>query len=116
MNKTAKTMKKCETEIINLKTKLVQNVSDSLPTAISTILTAMDFSRDIHHPEIDCNEHIIARINQETGELCHFLVHFQDFDLIYRILYYLEAYLTTNKEFLEETTIDELKFLINYLR
>lgn len=115
MNKTTKAMKKREAHIAKLKTKLVQGVSDSIPTAINTILTAMDFHRDIHRPEIDCNEHVIARINQETGELCNFLVHFQDYHFIYRILYYLEAYLTTNKDVLNEESIDELKYLINYL-
>lgn len=57
----------------------------------------------------------LARVNQETGELVDFLMYFEDYNDIAIIVRTLEAYLTTNREYLNECRINDLERIIKYL-
>ena len=52
--------------------------------------------------------------DDETGELIDYLVYFPDSSTVLKIKDYLEAYLITNREVLEEDKIGELEGLIRY--
>lgn len=56
----------------------------------------------------------IFTISQETGECTDYLVYIPEYNTIHRIKYYLDAYLTTNRDVLEESEIGELEGLLRY--
>lgn len=58
----------------------------------------------------------LHRIDPVTGECIDYLIYFPDSDKIHKIHYYLEAYLITNRDVLEEDKIGELEGLIRYFR
>lgn len=115
MKNTAKTLKKLKKRISKLENKLVTNIQDSLSYSMDIVITATDFYEKIGVTDKIVEHNRVAKIDPETGEICHYLYYFRDFNDIYRIIYYLDAYLTTNKDVLDEEQIDELKRLIDYL-
>lgn len=69
---------------------------------------------ELHTNEIDTYKNGCFRIDQETGECVDYLIYFPNYDYISRIRYYLNAYLTTNREFLEPKDIVKLEKLLEY--
>lgn len=57
----------------------------------------------------------IARIDNETGGLVDYLVYFPEYDMLRKTVHYLEAYLITNRDVLEEKEIGELESLIRHI-
>ena len=57
----------------------------------------------------------LCRINSTTGEVTDVLMSFSDPQIIEKIKYYLDAYLTTNQDVLPEQTCVEIRDLIDYL-
>lgn len=93
--------------------KLNDDLSNRLSNSMADVTTAITMQVNLKHIVVDHNA--LCRINPETGELCDYLVHFLEYDDIAKIKYYLDAYLTTNEDVLEQKDIAKLSYLINLL-
>lgn len=113
MKNDRKTEKKLEKSIERLEKrikKLNKDLETNLSSALEVVMTGISMKPSCKNLDIYNNR--IARINPETGELDNFILYFPDYHEISRICHYLEAYLTTNCDVLEEDTIDEIESLI----
>lgn len=93
--------------------KLTTELSNRLSKSMDDITTAIAMKPTLDNLYIDHDA--ICRIHPKTGELCQYLVYFDEYNTIARIKYFLKAYLTTNEDVLEEGIIAELNYLINLL-
>lgn len=92
---------KMEKRILNELDRSHDNIKNAIIQKLSTKNTKVGYNQ-------------VFRIDQETGEICDILLYFEDYDKMYKIRWYLEAYLITNRDVLEESQIGELEGLIRY--
>ena len=95
--------------------RLEKRLCEELREAHDKVTTAITHEARLEGDDIICFGHYVARVDQTTGEIVDYLVHFPDFDKIAKISGFLDAYLITNQDVLDSKTIDELESLINYL-
>lgn len=113
LNKKIARQEKRVTRLIN---RLTTKLNNDLRPAYNTILSAITNAHLIDQPDLHItNGNRISRIDPVTGELRDYLVYFPEYDTICRIKQYLDAYLVTNRDVLEEPKICELEKLIDYL-
>ena len=93
--------------------KLTEEQSQRVSTSMDDVTTAISMRPTFDNICIDHNA--ICRIHPETGELHQYLVYFPEYDDIAKIKYFLDAYLTTNEDVLEQKDIAKLSYLINLL-
>lgn len=92
---------KMEKRILNELDRSHRNIKNAIIQKLSTKETKVGYNQ-------------VFRIDQETGEVVDLLLYFEDYDKMYKIRWYLEAYLITNRDVLEESQIGELEGLIRY--
>ena len=68
----------------------------------------------LYTDEIGTYKNSCFKIDQETGECVDYLIYFPNYDYISKIRYYLDAYLTTNRDVLEPKDIVKLERLLEY--
>lgn len=115
MNNDAKEIKRLERRIRRLDKKIIkckkgivrrldQSCQDVKNAILSDIVTDKTFrdGRKLH------------RIDPVTGECVDYLIYFPDYDKISKIRGYLEAYLITNCDVLDDKVCGELEDLIRY--
>jgi hypothetical protein len=110
-------IKRVERSIRRLKKKterLEKGVTRRLGRSYRDVINAI--MANLNDKEIHTIGKSIARIDDGTGALVDYLVYFPESDTIYKIVYYLKAYLTTNRDVLEEKNICELENLIRHLK
>jgi uncharacterized coiled-coil DUF342 family protein len=104
--KLEKSIKKLEKRIERLRKDLETNLS----SALDIVMTGLSMKPSCKNLDIYNNR--IAHISPETGELHNFILYFPEYHELFQIRHYLEAYLTTNCDVLEEDTINEIESLI----
>ena len=93
--------------------KLTAELSSDLSASMDNITTAIVMRPTLDNLCTDRNS--ICRIHPETGELYQYLVYFPEYDDIAKIKYFLDAYLTTNEDVLDDKHKNKLRYLINLL-
>lgn len=93
--------------------KLTAELSNHLSNSMDEVTTAIVMRPTLDNLCTDRNS--ICRIHPETGELHQYLVYFPEYDDIAKIKYFLDAYLTTNEDVLEQKDITKLTYLISLL-
>lgn len=101
-------IKRLDKKIERLKIKTIRRLRQS----------HMDIKNAIIHGycnnEVMTDYNTLFRVDQETGECVDYLIYFPDYDKIAKIKRYLEAYLITNRDVLEDEKIGELEGLLRY--
>lgn len=105
-------MKKVKS-IENKLKKLTEELSNRLSDSMGDVTTAIAMKPTLDNLSVDHNA--LCRIHPETGELHDYLVHFPEYDDIAKIKYYLDAYLITNEDVLDEKDSEKLQYLIHLL-
>ena len=105
-----------EKRVARLTDRLTTKLNNDLRPAYNTILSAITNAHLIDQPDLHItNGNRISSIDPVTGALRDYLVYFPEYNTISRIHYYLEAYLITNEDVLEEHSVRELKELMTFL-
>jgi hypothetical protein len=99
-------------KITRLKKKTSESLTKNLKKSHQFLTQAVNFPTEYTDHEYFVSSNQVCRIDPETGELKDFFLYFIDYADIYRIRYYLDAYLTTNRDVLEDYKIIELERLI----
>lgn len=102
------TIKRLEKKIERNKRKTIHRLERSHMDVKNAIIHNL-YTEDIH-----IRDHMMHTVSQETGECIDYLVYFPDSSIIHKIKDYLEAYLITNRDVLEEDKIGELEGLLRY--
>ena len=112
MTKLERKIRKVKRKLARLDRKLKKQTTTRLDLAIETLATNPDhyMYEGVHFYD----GHKLIYIDQTTGECLNHIINLPDFNTYNRISYYLEAYLTTNRDVLEEKQIIELEQLLKY--
>jgi hypothetical protein len=102
-------------KIARLKKKTSKSFTKNLKKSHQFMTYAVNFPIEYTGHEYDIDTGRVCRIDPETGELRDFFLYFAEYNTIWRIRYYLDAYLTTNRDVLEEDQIYELEYLLTRL-
>lgn len=109
-------IKRLERSIRRLKKKtdkLKRGITRRLGRSYSDVINAIHVGLDDKDVHVINNR--IGRVHPEEGYLCDYLMYFPDYDMIAKIKKYLDAYLITNRDVLEDNVIDELEKLLEYI-
>lgn len=101
-------IKRLDKKIARQKKRIIRRLKRSYMDVKNAIIHNL-YTDDIH-----VRDNMMHTVSQETGECIDYLVYFPDSSIIHKIKDYLEAYLITNRDVLEEDKIGELEGLLRY--
>jgi hypothetical protein len=108
-------MKLLKLNIKRIKKKLERNKRKIARRLTKSYIDVKDaIIHHLYNDEVLGYGSLLHAVSPITGECYDYLMYFPDYDIISKIKNYLEAYLITNRDVLEEDEIGELEGLIRY--
>ena len=101
-------IKRLDKKIARQRKRIIRRLKRSYMDVKNAIIHNL-YTDDIH-----IRDNMMHTVSPETGECINYLVYFPDSSIIHKIKDYLEAYLITNRDVLEEDKIGELEGLLRY--
>lgn len=108
-------MKLLEFKLIVLEKKIERNKRKTIRRLKRSYMDVKNaIIHNLYTDDIHVCDNMMHTVSSETGECIDYLVYFPDSSIIHKIKDYLEAYLITNRDVLEEDKIGELEGLLRY--
>ena len=101
-------IKRLDRKIIRQRMRICRRLEKSYYDVKNAII------HNLSNDNIHVRDNMIHTISPITGECIGYLVYFPDYEKLFKIKHYLEAYLITNREVLEEERVGELEGLLRY--